>query len=480
MRQCSNLPPNPLLGQQSRPSENDVPYLRTPIGARLHQFWEEWKSRGAEAQVIEVLRLDYTIPFVERPPLAKVPIRLTAYSIGSEKFLALEKKVISLAHEEVIEEAHDSSEGYYNRLFVVPKASGGWRPVLDVSALNRFMLKTKFKMKTQSSVLAALSQGDWMVSLDMQDAYFHVPSGLKEVSPDMQDAYFHVPIHQDSRKYLRFVFQDKILQFRTLCFNLSTAPQVFTRVLNSLTQWLHLMVINVSMYLDDCLLRAPSEEQYGTIFGNGTIFPAQLVLCSAMQWMSLLGTLSSVEKLIKLGKLHSRTRQFYLTANSYRKSQPDSTVFHITEDMKSDLAWWDSSERLQEGVSLLSVNPSLQFISDASGACLGATLMDRNVSGVWTESQKDLHTNVKDLLAVFLGFQKFVHMVEGRVVAINADNSTALSYIWKRGTHSFTLFLKVRELLLWAEEHQIQLVPRFVRGRMNVLEDELSRRRQVL
>lgn len=51
-------------------------------------------------------------------------------------------------------------KGFYNHLFVVPKASGGWRPVLNVSVLNVFIEKTKFNMETIHSVLASIRQGD--------------------------------------------------------------------------------------------------------------------------------------------------------------------------------------------------------------------------------------------------------------------------------------------------------------------------------
>ena len=44
---------------------------------------------------------------------------------------------------------------------------------------------------------------------------------------DLQDAYFHVLIHPHSRKYLCFAFENKVYQFRVLNFSLNTAPQVF-------------------------------------------------------------------------------------------------------------------------------------------------------------------------------------------------------------------------------------------------------------
>ena len=59
----------------------------------------------------------------------------------------------------------------------------------------------------------SLQKGDWATSLDLRDAYFHIP------------------IHRKSRRYLRFFFKGKIYQFRALPFGLSVSPYVFSRVL---------------------------------------------------------------------------------------------------------------------------------------------------------------------------------------------------------------------------------------------------------
>ena len=88
------------------------------------------------------------------------------------------------------------------------------------------------------------SSGDWMVSLDLREAYLQVP------------------MHPDSRKFLRFmVGGGKVYQFRVLCFGLSTAPQVFTRVMAPVSAILHRMGVRLRRYLDDWLLQASSREQ---------------------------------------------------------------------------------------------------------------------------------------------------------------------------------------------------------------------------
>ena len=123
------------------------------------------------------------------------------------------------------------------------KASGSWRPVIDLSLLNLKVQKTSFKMETLQSVLLSVQRGDWMVSLDLKDTYLQVP------------------MHPESHKFLRFVAFEKVYQFKVLCFGLSTAPQVFTRVMATVSSFLHWSGIRLHRYLNDWLIQASSREQ---------------------------------------------------------------------------------------------------------------------------------------------------------------------------------------------------------------------------
>ena len=64
------------------------------------------------------------------------------------------------------------SPGFYRRLFIVPKSTGGWRPVLGLSPLNAFLRKIPFRMETPVSVREAVREGDWATSINLSDAYF--------------------------------------------------------------------------------------------------------------------------------------------------------------------------------------------------------------------------------------------------------------------------------------------------------------------
>ena len=109
--------------------------------------------------------------------------------------------------------------------------------------LNKFVHCPHFKMETLDTVRMSLQKGDWATSLDLRDAYFHIP------------------IHRKSRRYLRFFFKGKIYQFRALPFGLSVSPYVFSRVLKAVLRHVRRLGIRVHTYLDDWLQLSVSEVQ---------------------------------------------------------------------------------------------------------------------------------------------------------------------------------------------------------------------------
>ena len=79
-------------------------------------------------------------------------------------------------------------------------------------------------------------------------------------SINLKEAYLQVPVHPASRHFLRFMFRDTVYQFKALCFGLSTAPQVFTRVVAPVSAFLHSMGFRMRRYLDDWLVQSASRE----------------------------------------------------------------------------------------------------------------------------------------------------------------------------------------------------------------------------
>jgi hypothetical protein len=156
----------------------------------------------------------------------------------------LRLEIDSLLSKGAIEVLHPPvGPGFYSSVFVVAKKSPGkFRLVINLKPLNALLVHKRFRMETQRSITSALNQGDWVISLDLTDAYLHIP------------------IHKTCRKYLRFVHGTQVFQFRALPFGLASAPYVFTRVAAGLARVAHRRALFLYLYLDDWLLQNPIRE----------------------------------------------------------------------------------------------------------------------------------------------------------------------------------------------------------------------------
>ena len=170
--------PNGVFGSRSHIS------CLTLTSGCLSLHWQAWKDRDVDPWVVEVLRVGYRIPFLSVPLLSSEPISMVSYSPSSIKGKALEEVHLSLVQRDVVELAPLPSPGFYSRMLVVWKTSGLWRPVIDLSVLNCPISKTPFRMETIPSVPLSIRRGDWMISIDLKEAYLQVP------------------IHMDSCKFL--------------------------------------------------------------------------------------------------------------------------------------------------------------------------------------------------------------------------------------------------------------------------------------
>ena len=128
------------------------------------------------------------------------------------------------------------SKGFVSQIFLVPKKDGGHRPVVNLKALNKFIVEEHFKMEGFHMVKDLVKPGDWLAKLDLKDAYFLVP-----VDPNHQ-------------KFLQFQWQGNLYQFHCLPFGLSCAPRTFTKLMKPVVAFLRERGIRLIIYLDDLLI----------------------------------------------------------------------------------------------------------------------------------------------------------------------------------------------------------------------------------
>ena len=257
-------PGNPPIGEKAVEQKGrDVPDVRTlafmkapevppllvrasdqspeRIAGRLSKFSGDWSEIGADPWVMRIVQWGYKIPFVTLPPL-RLQGQETTYPKGSLKWSSLNQSVQELRNKGAIEPA-PLTPGFYSRLFLVRKATGEWRPIIDLSSLNVFVHCPSFTMETPRSILRALQQGQWLTSLDLKDTYFHIG------------------IDPADRRYLRFCHNGTVWQFTVLPFGLSTSPRVFTKILKPVLAFAHLHRVKLHMYIDDWLLNPGTHQE---------------------------------------------------------------------------------------------------------------------------------------------------------------------------------------------------------------------------
>ena len=451
-----------------------------PLAGLEGQGCGDFSCRGAAAGLLSAPSSALLLSIVPIPVPSSSPISISG--------AALEGVTLGFIAKGALELAPLPSPDFYGHLFVVWKTSGSWRPVIDLSHLNRFVDVSHFQMETLQSVLLSVRQGDWMASIDLKEAYLQVP------------------VHPASRHFLRFVFRGTVYQFKALCFGLSTAPQVFTRVMAPVSAILHSLGIRMRRYLDDWLVQSSSREslledlqtvlrlchELGIVINpmKSNLIPSQVVQylgvviastsfraspsverisrlqstaaefqsCAsptASFWLSLLGVLSSLAHLIPGGRLRMRSLQLCLH-RSWNRQDLEAPVL-VSMECLHDLRWWLHLPRLSLGVSLRQVSPDLHFWSDASDVGWGAHLDCQVASGLWDPLQAVLSINARVLLAVQLGLFQFRSALQGRPVAVFCDNTTAVAYLRKEGgTRSPLLNTLAWEILRWTESLSIR------------------------
>jgi len=190
--------------------------------------------------VVKILRDGYGITFHTPPPTTTHPVEIVPKA-GQAALLQLVIDI--LLNKGAVEIVIDiTSPGFYSRIFLVEKASGGWRPVTDLSLLNTFIVIPRFKMMTSQPVIASVNPGDWATSIDLTDAYFQIP------------------IKTSSQKYLRFAWEGVVYQFKALPFGIATAPRIVTKVMKPLIRMLRISGIRSFHYIDDWMIVAARED----------------------------------------------------------------------------------------------------------------------------------------------------------------------------------------------------------------------------
>jgi len=370
-----------------------------PVGGRLKYFADQWTMIQADHWVIDVVTNGYALEFTDVPPRSEV-VRVTPLPRDADLRKLLLDEVQALIQKNAVQLIHPPYEiGFWATFFLAPKKTGDWRPILNLKPLNAFIHPKRFRMQCLSVVLKGDIKGKWATSLDLKDAYLHVP------------------IREQDRKWLRFKVNGQAYEFTCLPFGLSTAPRVFTRVTQELGAFLRRQGIQIYMYLDDWLMlsstRLEAERDIKFVceqvkaagfiinipkscftptqtpqylgatlqLALGRVLPSDdrvlnLISCSiflmnmgeapAIVWLKVLGLMASMVDLVPWCRFHMRPLQLHLMFYYRPAIHGIQTAVPMNDLVRDELRWWTDRDNLFQGVVFPVPPHQLVITTDAS------------------------------------------------------------------------------------------------------------------
>lgn len=471
-------------------------------------FANKWEMINPGPWVLEVVTWGYKIEFTATPP-SRDYLKETPVPTDPEQREALETEIAELLRKQAIRQVEGLSL-YRSSFFLTHKKGNLWRPILNLKPLNkRFIRPKRFRMETLASILPLLQEGMWAATIDLKDAYLHIP------------------IHQSHRRFLAFRYRQVDYQFTALPFGLSTAPRVFTRVTRAVVAYLRRIGLNVFAYIDDWLVVSSTREdalrdvnvtlslleELGWVvnrkksnldptqslvylgakldLATGVAFPTDERLHTLLQlaeefmtarvapagtWLRLLGYMASMVDILDLCRLRMRPIQSHLLSVYRPKSDPLSKLVEVPDEMLPHLRWWTKAHNVGAGSPFQDHHPQTSISTDASLSGWGASWGDQVAHGSWSAEERQSHINALEIQAVTNAVRHWGPRLAGHRVTILSDNTPTVAYINRQGgTRSKTLLDRTWTLLTLCHDLDIRLVATHLAGSENTVADALSR-----
>jgi hypothetical protein len=471
------------------------------MAGQINNKLQVWKAQGASKSLLSILS-GYKLPFVCTPPLKRfTPDSCSRMASPISAQITIE--VIKMLKCEAIEVCKSHS-GFLSPIFLRKKSDGTNRLIFNLKLLNNHLNPPKFHLINHQKIPLCINDGDYMLKIDLSQAYFHIP------------------IVEPHRKFLAFSYYGIIYQMTCLPFGLATAPYVFARVTNWVANCFREKGIKIVVYLDDFLIihhnpvilsqQSNFIHEYLTKLGwhinvqKSVLVPSQKIeylgiiwdtklnlkqlpnpkirkVTTLIQellknqswtwWLSkvLLGNLNFASFVVPLGRLHCR--QIQIAANRLSKKEKHKKAL-IPAVVVKECQWW--LQNIQRSSAIHQNSATIFITTDAAGTGWGATVNNWKLQGRWNKVQRNCLSNHKELWAVLKVLQRMGSLMENQTAMIQTDNKSVVAYINKEGGTKSPKLLKItREIFRVTEHLHVTLIARYIPGRYNSTADTLSR-----
>mmetsp|Transcript_5572 Transcript_5572/g.9350 ORF Transcript_5572/g.9350 Transcript_5572/m.9350 type:complete len:500 (+) Transcript_5572:1164-2663(+) len=354
-------------------------------------------------------------------------------------------------------------------------------------------------METLDHVRTMIHHNDWMTSIDLRNAFFHVQ------------------MQHDEMKHLGFVALGQRWRFRTMPFGTSDAPYTFTKLDDLIlvaptrhealkhTQWavrlLQLLGFHINdeksqltpvqridhlgfeLNTADNTIRLPHKKLHAIEKDARRVERAASAdTLTIRQLAGLLGKLVAAAPAVPalMMRRHALQRDVdYCLRRARGRWDGRATLSRTT---RRELRWLRSPALRRANHALLIVPPpDVTLTTDAGPDGYGAVLeYDGTVETThahWSEDERAWSSNLKETEAIVRGFFAFRHIIKHSThLHIASDNTTALSYVRRQGGRLHHLARAAEPLTRAVHRWRVHLTSSHIPGEENGVADELSRR----
>ena len=138
----------------------------------LFKFFDQWRSITSNRFVLNMV-LGHHLQLQSHPPLFH-NFWLFNVRVATAHYSIIQNVVDELPAKGAVEPSCGGA-GFYSSIFVVPKHTGGLWPIFNLEHFNHYMHVPSFKMPTIRHVWQLIQHDDYTYSIDLQDAYLHIP-----------------------------------------------------------------------------------------------------------------------------------------------------------------------------------------------------------------------------------------------------------------------------------------------------------------
>lgn len=187
----------------------------------------------AEVNVVNVRPVDITVDPAATP--VALPPRRHAFSLRN----AIESEIKRLEERDVIEPVQEATP-WVSPLVPTRKANGTLRLCVDYRRLNQAIIRERRMLPTLDEITARLEGSKVFSVLDAESGFHQIPLSI------------------GSRSYTTFTSHCGLYRFKRLPFGISSAPEIFQRVVGDILRGIE----GVMVYIDDILVFGTDQKEH--------------------------------------------------------------------------------------------------------------------------------------------------------------------------------------------------------------------------